>query len=341
MTAIDSAAAPGGSGGGSPFHEGELAAQSRAGVREAADAAGRRGIRDHMPDQHRQFYEQLPFMIVGGTDRFGQPWATMRIGHPGFVSSPDPRTLRMAGTTLPGDPLDGAWYPGAFFGGLGIELPTRRRNRINGVVVALADVALTVSVGQSFGNCARFIQARTPERIDIGNSPPRQAVVQTKGSALSDSDRALLERADTLFIASAHTSPNAGAARGVDVSHRGGMPGFVRVENDVTLCIPDYAGNRLLNTIGNLTASPLAGLLVPDFESGDLLYIAAKAEIVWEGAVLNEFEGAQRVIRFHVRETRRSLGVLPFRWTPPQYAPQFGTATPGTANRVQPVTPTT
>ena len=122
-------AAPGAPGADSPFHEGELAAQRRAGFLDAADLAGRRSIRDYLPDQHRQFYEHLPFMVIGAVDRSGQPWVTMRVGQPGFISSPDPRTLRIAGDTLRGDPLNGAWHRGALFGGLGIELPTRRRNR--------------------------------------------------------------------------------------------------------------------------------------------------------------------------------------------------------------------
>ena len=150
---------------------------------------------------------------------------------------------------------------------------------------------------------------------------------------MSDQDRSLLSRADTLFIASAHEAPEAGAARGVDVSHRGGLPGFVRVEDERTFAIPDYAGNRFLNTIGNLAESPRAGLLFIDFESGDVLYVAATAEIIWGGPALREFEGAQRVLRFHVHETRRSTGVLPYHWTPAQFAPEFQ------AGKMEPVAP--
>lgn len=315
-----------------PFHAGELAAQARAGFTEAADSAGRRSIRDYMPDQHRQFFSQLPFMIVGGVDEAGQPWATMRIGRPGFVSSPDSRTLRIAGATVPGDPLGNAWHPGALFAGLGIELPTRRRNRINGVVTSTENATLTVSVTQSFGNCAKYIQARTPEwRLSQVN----EAVpMQRTRSSLSSEDRALLERVDTLFIASMHDSADAGAARGADVSHRGGMPGFVHVEDARTFAMPDYAGNRFMNTIGNLLTSPRAGLLIPDFETGDLLYVAADAEILWDGPVVGEFEGAQRAIRFHVRETRRSFGVMPFRWSAPQYARDFETQIDGAAKPI-------
>jgi uncharacterized protein len=308
---------PGWSSAQSTFHAGEIAAQERAGV---AESCGRRGIRDHMPDQHREFYAQLPFMVIGGTDADGQPWSTLRVSEPGFVSSPDNRTLRIAGGTLPGDPLAGTWRNGAMAGGLGIQLETRRRNRINGVVTAGDGDALTLTVSQSFGNCAKYIQSRTPTYVKHDGA----ALEQQRDSHLSAADRALLARADTFFIASANIADDAGLARGVDVSHRGGPPGFVRVDDARTVTTPDFIGNQFFNTIGNLLVEPRAGLLFLDFESGDLLYVAADAEIVWDGAALDAFESAQRLVRFHVREVRRSKGVLPFRWSAVQYAPQFG-----------------
>lgn len=320
----------------SPFHASELEAQARAGYTQAADASGRRGIRDYLLAQHSQFYAQLPFMIVGGIDANGQPWPGWRVGEPGFATSLDNRTLRIAGRELPGDPLAGSWREGALFGGLGIELPTRRRNRVNGVVKAFDGQALTIGVNQSFGNCPKYIQSRTPEWIAqrVDTSPPAQRCA----ARLSDDDRALLARADTFFIATANVSDEAGAARGVDVSHRGGRPGFVRVDDDVTVTTPDFAGNKFFNTIGNLLADSRAGLVFADFARGDLLYIAADAEVVWDGPELAAFEGAQRLVRFHVREVRYSERVLPFRWTPVQYAreltgPAFdATRAPGTKN---------
>ncbi|HEY1607896.1 MAG TPA: pyridoxamine 5'-phosphate oxidase family protein, partial [Paraburkholderia sp.] len=314
-------------GPATPFHASELEAQARAGYTEAADATGRRGIRDYMPEQHRKFYAQLPFMIVGGIDAEGQPWPSWRVGEPGFVASPDNRTLRIAGGELPGDPLAGTWREGALFGGLGIELPTRRRNRVNGVVTALDGQSLTVGVRQSFGNCSQYIQARTPAWVvrDEMASPP----AQRRAVRLSDDDRALLARADTFFIATANVADEAGAARGVDVSHRGGRPGFIRVDDAVTLTTPDFAGNKFFNTIGNLLADSRAGLVFADFEHGDLLYVAADAEIIWDGPALAAFEGAQRLVRFHIREVRYSARVLPFRWTPAQYSREL--APPSTA----------
>ncbi|RQS67513.1 pyridoxamine 5'-phosphate oxidase [Burkholderia sp. Bp8963] len=304
----------------SPFHAGELEVQRRAGVADAAGAIGRRGIRRFIPDQHRTFYSQLPFFVLGGVDAGGQPWATLRVGAPGFVSSPDSRTLRIAGDTLPGDPLDGAWRTGAPLGGLGIQFDTRRRNRVNGVVHAVDGNALTIAVEQSFGNCAKYIQGRTPvfDPHEAADAPQLE-----RSDRLSADDRALLEHADTFFVASANTSVEAGAAGGADVSHRGGLPGFVHVDDAWTLTTPDYSGNRLFNTLGNLRHDPRAGLLFVDFERGDLLYVAALAEIVWDGPLVESFDGAQRVVRYRVQEVRRSSAVMPFRWSAVEWAPQF------------------
>nr|WKF60205.1 Flavohemoprotein [Paraburkholderia busanensis] len=309
---------------GSPFHAGELAVQTRAGVADFANSAGRRGIRTEMPEQHRQFFAERPFMVLGGLDADGQPWASLRVGAPGFVSTPDSHTLRIAGSALPGDPLEGTWRVGGMIGGLGIQPETRRRNRVNGVITSLDDDAITLRVSQSFGNCPKYIQSRTPTFVPRDAAEP--IAPQVRATSLSDADRALLRQADTFFIASANDSDDAGFARGVDVSHRGGMPGFIHVDADGTLTVPDFSGNRFFNTLGNLVHDPRAGLLFIDFASGDLLYIAADAEIVWGGgafAHIAAFAGAKRLLRFRVRDVRRSARVLPFRWSTVEYASQF------------------
>ncbi|MEQ5843662.1 pyridoxamine 5'-phosphate oxidase family protein [Paraburkholderia acidicola] len=304
-----------------PFHAAEIAVQRRAGVTDDADRSGRRGIRRYMPEQHRQFFAEQPFMVFGGVDASGQPWATLRVGAPGFVSSPDAHTLRIEGGALPGDPLAESWHTGALIGGLGLQPSTRRRNRVNGKVLSVNGDIVTLEVLQSFGNCAKYIQGRAPEFVARGSAgamPEVEYAVE-----LNATDRALLARADTFFIASANLTEEANLARGVDVSHRGGMPGFVRIDDANTLTTPDFSGNRFFNTLGNLAHDPRAGLLFVDFESGDLLYVAARAEIIWEGQELAEFPLAERLVRFRITEVRRSRAALPFRWSAVDYAPQF------------------
>lgn len=305
------------------FHEGERAVQARvgAGIREKLAEIGPRVIRDFMPDQHREFFEQLPFVAVGSVDAQGQPWASVLAAAPGFMHSPDAHTLELNVQALAGDPLQDTLKDGASIGLLGLEPHTRRRNRMNGVVRGVTGAGFAVHVEQSFGNCPKYIQAREPVYSNVGR---RQPVIH-EGSQLDAAARRLIERADTLFIATSYAGTSAGRAGGVDVSHRGGKPGFVRVDGDGTLTMPDFAGNFFFNTLGNIAVNPRAGLLFIDFDSGDLLYIAVTAEIVWDGPELQSFAGAQRLMRFRVQSMRLVESSLPLRWGEAELSPVLET----------------
>lgn len=300
-----------------PFHAGELAIQERVGVREQMAGAAA-FIRDHMPAQHRDFFHALPFFFLGAMDADGQPWATMLAADAGFIVTPDARTLDINGGMLPGDPLQGQLHSGAHVGGLGLEPTTRRRNRVNGEIVSAENGALRIAVTQSFGNCPQYIQHRQHTAAPSDG----RAVQVLRSATLSDADRELIARADTFFIASANMADDAGRGRGVDMSHRGGRPGFVRVDDERTLTSPEFVGNFFFNTMGNLLAYPRAGLLFIDFERGDMLHLAVEGEIVWDGPQLQAFAGAERLLRFHVREVVRNVAALPFRWSAPQPAAQ-------------------
>ncbi len=302
------------------FHEGERAVQQRVGVRERLEQLGPRVIRDFMPDQHREFFAQLPFVIAGTVDAAGQPWASVLAAAPGFVRSPDPYTLAVQAQPLAGDPLQGTLANGIAMGLLGLEPHTRRRNRMNGVVQGVGSSGFAVQVSQSFGNCPKYIQAREPAYLPgrLASKPAVHDAPQLDAAA-----RRMLEAADTLFIATAYTGHGAGVgpAGGVDVSHRGGKPGFVRVDADGSLTVPDFLGNFFFNTLGNIAVNPRAGLLFMDFDSGDLLYLAVRAEIVWDGAELQSFEGAQRLLRCRVQAMRRVEASLPLAWGPSVLSP--------------------
>lgn len=311
-----------------PFHAGERALQSLAGSREQMEFAGPRVIRDHMPDQHRAFFAQLPFLVVGSIDAGLQPWASVLAAPAGFMHSPDATHLRVDALPAAGDPLAGPLAQGATLGLLGIQPHTRRRNRMNGTVEALDAAGFTVAVQQSFGNCPRYIQAREPEcASNRGNALPVQPAQWL--DRLDLAAHRLIGSADTLFIATAY--PNEAAAgdeadassHGVDVSHRGGRPGFVRIDGDDTLTVPDFNGNRFFNTLGNLAAHPRAGLLFIDFDSGDLLHVAVTAEIVWSGPEVEAFEGAERLMRFRVTHALRRPAALPLRWSDAQLSPHL------------------
>ncbi|WP_281915312.1 pyridoxamine 5'-phosphate oxidase family protein [Caldimonas thermodepolymerans] len=301
-----------------PFHAGERELQARAGVRERLAEIGRRVIRDHMPDQHRELFGKLPFLVAGSLDEAGRPWASLLAGTPGFVTTPDARTLHVGALPQPDDPLARQLAVGQPLGLLGIELPTRRRNRVNGRVRALDAGGITVAVEQSFGNCAQYIQARSPLPRA---APPREAParVEREGARLGERARALVAGADTLFIATA-------AAGGADVSHRGGRPGFVRVDERggrTVLTLPDFRGNHFFNTLGNIALHPRAGLSFVDFERGDLLLLTGRAQIVWDGPEVQACAGALRLLRVEVEQGLWLASALPWAWSAPEPAPQL------------------
>ena len=303
----------------SPFHAGEITIQERLGVRTKIEAQGRRVISDYLTKQHRQFFAQLPFLIAGTVDEQDRPWASILVGEPGFLSTPDDQTLQVIARELFGDPLRETLVAGADIGLLGIKLSTRRRNRMNGTIKDVTSNGFAVQVGQSFGNCPQYIQARTVELTDglkdLSVPKPIDSI-----ETLGESERAMIAAADTFFIATAFRG-DANPVQGVDVSHRGGKSGFVRVDDNRTLTFPDFTGNFYFNTIGNLTLDPRAGLLFIDFEHGDLLYLTGTAKVIWDSNETRAFAGAERLIRFHISEGHRVEGSLPLRWSDPDYSP--------------------
>lgn len=313
----------------SPFHAGELALQERAGVRERLHAGATRFIRDFMPDQHREFFAQLPTLIVAGLDGARRPWASILAGAPGFVQSPDARHLVIGALPRADDPVSAAMVAGAPVGLLGIEPQTRRRNRMNGTVVAVSATGFTVEVDQSFGNCPQYIQARAPSPVPRAG---QRAPAIEGGATLSAGARELIARTDTLFIATAAKDArgHAGAA-GVDVSHRGGKPGFVRVSDGGShsvLTLPDFRGNFFFNTLGNVMTNPRVGLLVVDYARGHLLQVTGDAEIVFDADQVRAYPGALRLLRIAVERSRWYDTALDYRWSAPAFAQQLGATGP-------------
>ena len=282
------------------FHEDELKAQALAG-----QGASRAAIRSFMPDQHREFFALLPYLFAATLDERGWPMASVLTGAPGFVRSPDPVTLRIE--ALPGgdDPAAPTFVAGAEIGLIGIDLATRRRNRANGGLIAV-DHGLTAHIAQSFGNCAQYIQTRMPQPRAVERASAERL------AALDDATRALIAASDTFFVAS-RSRAGIGRDGGLDMSHRGGKPGFVGVQGNV-LAIPDFRGNRFYNTLGNLLGDPRAGLIFIDFDSGDILQLQGTVTIDWHPA------GGERLWRVEVERGWRRRGAFPFAWRFGDYA---------------------
>jgi predicted pyridoxine 5'-phosphate oxidase superfamily flavin-nucleotide-binding protein len=292
------------------FHPGELAVQARAGVLDRA--ASLQGMFSaEVPDVAAEFLAEQPWIVLGAADADERMWATVLYGRPGFVSVPSPSTVHIAARPLAGDPLTGALEGPV--GGLALEPGTRRRMRLNGNAWSDGD-GISIELEQVYSNCPKYIATRHV----VGVAPPEP--VRHAGDGLDDASAALLTAADTAFVAT--RSPDAG----VDASHRGGNPGFLRVLDAHTIEWPDYMGNSMFNTLGNIVVDPATGLTVVDPETGTTLYLTGRAEVLWED---RGFPSAQRVVRLAVDATVRLDGAAPLRWTlerparnPPSRHPQ-------------------
>jgi predicted pyridoxine 5'-phosphate oxidase superfamily flavin-nucleotide-binding protein len=285
---------------GGPFHAGELQAQALAGKGAPGTA-----IRPIMPEQHRDFFASLRFMLLATLDDDGWPTATVVHGKAGFIASADERNLRVNMPPAADDPVLRLLVQGKLAGMLGIDFGTRRRNRVNGRIADVDAQGFSLAVDESFGNCPKYI---VPRRLS--DAPARESQATLALASLNDEARALIARSETMFIA---TSAGKDADRGgVDVSHRGGPVGFVTVNGD-TLTVPDFTGNRYFNTLGNLLLEPRAALLFIDFSKGDLLHLQGRAEILWH-VKDDSMPAAERSWRLHVERGALRRGVLPLRW---------------------------
>jgi predicted pyridoxine 5'-phosphate oxidase superfamily flavin-nucleotide-binding protein len=292
------------------WHAGEKAIQERAGVAERMKVTGQRIVRDYMPDQHREFYAQLPFIVTGSVDHDDDAWATLVAGKPGFISSPTERTLEIYAVPDPSDPASDGLCEGNSIGLLGIEMHTRRRNRVNGILQPSLDRTLRLDVDQSFGNCPKYIQLRDFRFV---RDPTEHFAGAVEEIAELDADaRALIAGADALFVATYADRDN---RRQVDVSSRGGKAGFVRIDPYSILTIPDFAGNLFFATLGNILLNGKAGLTFVDFETGDLLQMTGDAKVVLDSPEIARFQGAERLWTFRARRVIRRRNALPLRWS--------------------------
>ncbi len=294
-----------------PWHEGELELQRKAGVLERMKVVSLRNVRHHLIEQHRQFYPLLPFIIVGTVDAHGDAWATLLSGCPGFLRAPDEKTLSVEARADPFDPAAAGLKSGDSIGILGIQLETRRRNRMNGRIRRIRDDRFDVRVEDSFGNCDRYITRR---KVSFTRDPKDQLVSKREDDVLlNNRARSMIEGADALFIASYLDHDD--GCRQLDVSHRGGRHGFVNIGRDGCLSVPDFNGNGFFNTLGNIVKNPRSGLLFLGFTTGDMLQLTGDAEVILEGPEISAFQGAERLLKFRPRQIVFRSDAFPIRFS--------------------------
>ncbi|KAJ7092088.1 hypothetical protein B0H15DRAFT_883509 [Mycena belliarum] len=256
-----------------------------------------RSISGDLPEEHTQFHTtRLPFLPVTTLDEIGRPWGSILAGldgQPGFVWAPRYTTLSVDAKLWEGEPLvknskrfakDGRML----VAGIGIEFPTRRRNKFAGTISRLEQVddrlRLDFLVNEALGNCPKYINAR--DLVPYPNTKPHvdnQDLDLSPGQRLPDDAIAFVTRSDTVFLGTTYEAFAEDSMRfpsHLGMNHRGGRPGFIRVApaDGRTVVIPDFSGNRFMTSLGNIEATPLASLTFVDFISGDILYLTGDAQ---------------------------------------------------------------
>jgi predicted pyridoxine 5'-phosphate oxidase superfamily flavin-nucleotide-binding protein len=284
-------------------HAGEIAVQNRVGVRVAPLGSSRVGA--DIPPVASEFLAEQQTIVLGAADADGAMWATMLAGPAGFVTAQDARTVVIGRLPGDGDPLAGVFETAHVdheVGMLALDAATRRRMRINGR--AHRDGGeIVVSTDQVYANCPRYIQARRPVATEAGSRTVH------RGDALTDAQQAAIARADTFFLATQADGV------GADVSHRGGNPGFLAVTGPNRLSWPEYSGNMMYMTLGNLELDPRAGLVFPDWETGGLLHVTGRARTDWDPARAAALPGAKQVVDLEIERVVQVDGAIQLRWT--------------------------
>lgn len=286
----------------SPFHAGELAVQKRTGEELQAKMNGTL-IKAEILGGALTFISRQSMIIIATHDRDGKPYPSIIFGQPGFLGAPDtglltidltkavPHMIEVLLENLHKDPRAGT---------LIIELESRRRLKINGRVLQADSNSIELKVEESFPLCPKYIQRRKVKTVTVQGKNPAESPNFQSGEILGEAERNLLSHCDTFFLA---TSIPKG---GIDVSHRGGNPGFVKVMEDGTLRYPDYTGNGMFNSLGNLELNKGAGILFVDFGSRQALIVTGTAQALFDQSdEQNETGGTNRFLNFKIAKWLR------------------------------------
>ncbi|KAH8114474.1 hypothetical protein DFH11DRAFT_1544191 [Phellopilus nigrolimitatus] len=285
----------------SGWHPGERAIQARLNI-DGPMAMAYTLIEPAMPEQHQVFHTRnLPFIPLTTLDARGRPWSSLvasASGLPGFVSSPSETELVMNLDLWPGDPilnnldlLDESKACRLLVAGLGIEFPTRRRNKFAGYIYRVdktGDLSrrIRLRVNQAIGNCPKYINVRdlVPHPRTSPRTVHRSLQMSSKERLPEDLIKFILE-SDTVFLGTSYIADSFNKFKypsHVGMNARGGRAGFIRVlpSDGRTLILPDYSGNRLTTSLGNIEVTSLASMSFLDFGTGDILYLTGTAKNV-------------------------------------------------------------
>ena len=255
------------------FHEGEVVLQSEAGVDSAAfEAMAQQAMVPGLHPREAEFVNERTFAVATTIDRDGRPWSSPMFGSSDrpLFGVHDPITIAVGAQQAPGDPMLTNIADTNQLGVLFFDPSYRRRIKSIGHAAVVND-EVTYVLDRSFGICNKYIYKRNHVVAETASTASQPTA--TPDSSLDDQSITQLATADTAFLASYHE------VNGADPTHRGGPAGFVTVVDEKTLSIPDYMGNGMFNTLGNLRIDDRIGFMTVDFASGRTIHVTGRGAV--------------------------------------------------------------
>jgi uncharacterized protein len=298
------------------FHSGEREVQIQTG--EAHIAASLQDlITPYLHSGAVNFIERQPMVIAGSRNAAGEPWASLLTGSPGFAEVQDAGAIVLDTrqiTSTDNDVFFSNLNSDGEIGSLFIELSTRKRLRVNGVAKYQGPL-IEFTIKQAYPNCPKYIQRRSASLPEYFK---KVISIIEEGTALTATLIDWIKNADTLFVAST------GADGSMDASHRGGNKGFIQIIDNNVLKVPDYPGNSMFNTFGNITQNPKVGLLFIDFEKRQTLQLTGSATLLFDQTSEADLRRTKGTGRYWLFETSRWLKVIDhhrIEWAFLEYSP--------------------
>ena len=272
-------------------HKGELFVQMKRQVPLQVSSQLPDFIEDEMPLQHQVFFSQLSYFVVATLDEFQRPWTSIIVGNgeeEDIVKIKKGSKMSIRAKLSVGDPFGNCFgeldNSIRYFAGLGIDFSNRRRNKVSGLINSSQYknqlINLDIQTNESLGNCPKYITIR---KLSYVERTPQLVIDSPNSTTLEPEETFHIHQASTIFISTRHISQDSDSDIGVN--HRGGNPGFCRVYNEngqSYVVIPDYSGNRFYQSLGNVQSDRVAGLVIPNFQTGDMLYITGDAENLFD-----------------------------------------------------------
>ncbi|RMZ87827.1 hypothetical protein DV736_g4947, partial [Chaetothyriales sp. CBS 134916] len=315
------------------WHEGENRIHELTGIRRDGNPNA-----PFLTPRAANMVQRYSLLALGTLDEDDNIWCTVWGGQPPFMK-PLAQSILAISTRVDAshDPVVQALFkgkdegeviktsdPGPMIGGLSIHLEVRGRVKLYGRMIAGAlsasdgqgeapnhgksgEVQLVVRIDQSLGNCPKYLNKKF-----ISSHEPSSKLSST-ATHLTAEAIGVIRQADLFFVASAH------AHEDMDCNHRGGPPGFIRVYQPqdslapTQIVWPEYSGNNLYQTLGNLIVTPKAGIVVPNFDTGDVLYLTGEAQVLVGADAARVIAKSKLAVSFTVTAARLVENGLPFR----------------------------